>query len=1266
MDESSQGSVELIEGVEIVTPHGEKLRGTMREEYLHPPGQTLLTTDLMQAHIHPQMVEEFATHGGTEYYEHHILQEHELGDADRQLVELQAVVEEPQNLSAPVTVVGDKGEIAAMLSAYIQTTGDITSTHQIIIDSSDRSVKMFQQQRLPSLSSLPPMKKALPNSTIRSRYLRHQPHHSLDEEVTLTPMTTHHILDGSNVIVGQHIVHEETGTAGGHRLLATTDAEGHTILVEDPITQKILQESANQQRLITQDNHRILVSHDSTMTHNLATSTGGHRVTTINGHRLMDVQADHTTRYITHQEASVVTTMAGQRLITHPAQVQSQTEMDVAERLLDEESPEHQMLVQEQLIHVVLDQNAQAELGVVVPTPGQRVLLQGPEGWTTLDPEGSCEPETTDHDSRDTTTIVEIQGQGMTVKHEEIDLAEAMVEEVEGLDGSVDGVAEGSDGEAAIDEGAEDSDFDAEGDMRTSRRSLPHKKRLSKKLRNPRKPQTQPQLPPKSVHAKCFKCNKCGEQFPSQAAYAAHRVTHNVSSKKGLTFSCEICGKSLPNQLKFFEHLKAHYEPGSGVLVVDPSSSTNGLVDMENGSAHAHEKLTDDNIETTVLKDNTHRVHQHIVQLQPTPQHQQHQHPKQEQLQVLQVLPQEEATQPPNHHQVPQQHTQRHAQRHVTHAQHQVRRHHDDEATQEVVEMQTMVLKVETEKPHHSMQQQQHLVQIPQLQNGRMRSIKNEQENLQTIQHHQRTPHHQSQTSRQSSSHQSQQSSLQQSVLDTEPPPLVPTLPPVSTITGSLNISCHLCGKHFRRQKTLETHLSIAHPKQEDIEQFSDPEDMMEGIREVVEAGEGSDEDSDSLVRLTTLTTHGADSISKSHSETWYRDDDISATEADLQALQHAENEQRNQGHIQHQTNAHQQTTHQLEVAHMCDLCGDAFHSKARLNQHLRVEHIELRQGKGKHKNVDDDGDEFPKGKKPLRRLACNQCDRVFNHRNSLVYHLRSHSGERPHQCEECGKSFFATSALKVHMRLHSGDKPYKCEFCGRNFRQWGDLKYHCTSRHSEEKQYQCEYCGKDFARKYSLIVHRRIHTGEKDYVCEFCQKKFRASSYLQNHRRIHTGEKPHRCEICDKPFRVRSDMKRHLNTHNRERQRLSGGNSAGNSNRSNNSKNMEELDEEDVDAPDSQDHTSIHQNISFHEMDNSSSITVLKTDSEEPMEILPDLPSATAQASGSISLSSHTAEAGLQYASDRDPLESHHRTHNSGTAQAGQLVYVLPTSYYM
>lgn len=177
---------------------------------------------------------------------------------------------------------------------------------------------------------------------------------------------------------------------------------------------------------------------------------------------------------------------------------------------------------------------------------------------------------------------------------------------------------------------------------------------------------------------------------------------------------------------------------------------------------------------------------------------------------------------------------------------------------------------------------------------------------------------------------------------------------------------------------------------------------------------------------------------------------------------------------------------------------------------------------------------ELDKSKK--KRIQCNQCDKNFNSKNALQYHLLHHTGIRPHQCDVCGKGFFAGSALKVHMRLHSGVKPYTCEFCSRPFRQWGDMKYHIASLHTEKKMFQCEYCGKDFARRYSLVIHRRIHTGERNYVCEFCDKTFRASSYLQNHRMIHTGEKRHECHICHKKFRVRSDMKRHINTHLREK----------------------------------------------------------------------------------------------------------------------------------
>lgn len=144
------------------------------------------------------------------------------------------------------------------------------------------------------------------------------------------------------------------------------------------------------------------------------------------------------------------------------------------------------------------------------------------------------------------------------------------------------------------------------------------------------------------------------------------------------------------------------------------------------------------------------------------------------------------------------------------------------------------------------------------------------------------------------------------------------------------------------------------------------------------------------------------------------------------------------------------------------------------------------------------------KGKKCFK---CTVCQKVCQSMHALQYHFLSHTGERPHQCEECGKGFLASSALKVHMRLHSGDKPYNCEVCNRPFRQWGDLKYHMVSLHSDEKNHQCEYCGKDFARRYSLVLHRRIHTGERKYKCDQCGKSFRASTYLQDHIRIHTGE---------------------------------------------------------------------------------------------------------------------------------------------------------------
>ncbi|KAL6265407.1 hypothetical protein P5V15_002203 [Pogonomyrmex californicus] len=270
------------------------------------------------------------------------------------------------------------------------------------------------------------------------------------------------------------------------------------------------------------------------------------------------------------------------------------------------------------------------------------------------------------------------------------------------------------------------------------------------------------------------------------------------------------------------------------------------------------------------------------------------------------------------------------------------------------------------------------------------------------------------------------------------------------------------------------------------------------------------------------------------------------------------------------------------------------------------------------------------KTRKSTDELTCPLCNRSFHHKNSLVYHMRSHSGERPHQCDICSKRFFAASALKVHKRLHSGDKPYKCEQCGRHFRQWGDLKYHSTSIHSEHKQYQCEYCAKEFARKYSLIVHRRIHTGEKNYRCEYCNKTFRASSYLQNHRRIHTGEKPHACSVCGKPFRVRSDMKRHMHTHSRAKT-----NDKQSLNRILTGKNAEEV----MEGGDKRAQAKTIQDL----------VRDLKLEAEATgvVEIVPpdDNPESILPHAGAQNLEYTVTSAGDTVNADRDPLEAVVRT---------------------
>lgn len=59
------------------------------------------------------------------------------------------------------------------------------------------------------------------------------------------------------------------------------------------------------------------------------------------------------------------------------------------------------------------------------------------------------------------------------------------------------------------------------------------------------------------------------------------------------------------------------------------------------------------------------------------------------------------------------------------------------------------------------------------------------------------------------------------------------------------------------------------------------------------------------------------------------------------------------------------------------------------------------------------DEDDQPK-KRPKTLLTCIDCGKQFRYRNSIIYHMMSHEGNKPFKCEICQKCFFTACALKV------------------------------------------------------------------------------------------------------------------------------------------------------------------------------------------------------------------------------------------------------------
>lgn len=125
-----------------------------------------------------------------------------------------------------------------------------------------------------------------------------------------------------------------------------------------------------------------------------------------------------------------------------------------------------------------------------------------------------------------------------------------------------------------------------------------------------------------------------------------------------------------------------------------------------------------------------------------------------------------------------------------------------------------------------------------------------------------------------------------------------------------------------------------------------------------------------------------------------------------------------------------------------CKVCSEIFNSKHALDMHRRMKHMPKKVRRGKH-------------------IPCMLCNIKFTTQHHLDLHMAAHKrkSERAnviYTCDYCRKQFKKKESIVSHMKMHSGIKPFKCSNCGYAFARFCNAHKHemsCYARSANKEK---------------------------------------------------------------------------------------------------------------------------------------------------------------------------------------------------------------------